>query len=77
MYNWQLPDWPRFKYDTASVEDGLLLYAERVGRVSGMLQGITPEKRLDAIISGMVVEAIRTSEIEGEYLSRKDVMSSI
>jgi hypothetical protein len=42
-----------------------------------MLQGITPEKRLDAIISGMVVEAIRTSEIEGEYLSRKDVMSSI
>ena len=33
--------------------------------------------RMDIIISSMVVEAVKTSEIEGEYVSRQDVVSSI
>lgn len=77
MYNWQLPDWPQFTYDSAVVEDGLITYAERIGRITGMLQGVSAEMRAEALISGMVAEAIKTSEIEGEYFSRKDVMSSI
>jgi len=77
MYNWQLPDWPQFTYDIAAVEDGLITYAERIGRITGMLQGVSAEMRAEALISGMVAEAIKTSEIEGEYFSRKDVMSSI
>jgi Fic family protein len=77
MYNWQLPDWPHFKYDTTAVEDGLITYAERIGKITGMLQGISPEMQTEALISGMVAEAIKTSEIEGEYFSRKDIMSSI
>jgi len=32
---------------------------------------------MEAIIDMMVAEAIKTSEIEGEYLSPKDVLSSI
>jgi Fic family protein len=35
------------------------------------------ETRLDAIIDIILAEAIKTSEIEGEYPSRKDVLSSI
>ena len=32
---------------------------------------------MEVIIDLMVSEAIKTSEIEGEYLSRKEVLSSI
>tara|TARA_R110002050_G_scaffold188455_7_gene322898 strand:+ start:2022 stop:3002 length:981 start_codon:yes stop_codon:yes gene_type:complete len=41
------------------------------------LDGFSESEQTEAMINLMVSEAIKTSEIEGEYLSRKDVMSSI
>ncbi|WP_447965615.1 Fic family protein [Nitrospira sp. Ecomares 2.1] len=76
-YNWQQPDWPDFQYDLTTVEDALLAFAEKTGRASGLLSGIPQETQTEAIIEMMVVEALKTSEIEGEYLSRQDVLSSI
>ncbi|MCG2462956.1 DUF4172 domain-containing protein, partial [Flavobacteriaceae bacterium F89] len=76
-YNWQQNDWPHFRYDTTGIEDLLFQFAERTGRISGFFQGLPQHLQSDAIIDMMVSEAIKTSEIEGEYLSRKDVMSSI
>lgn len=77
MYNWQLKDWSDFQYDLSKLDDILYSIAERVGRVSGILEGLPDNVRTEALIDMMVSEAIKTSEIEGEYLSRKDVMSSI
>lgn len=76
-YNWQLSDWPHFKYDPRVIEDVLFAFAERLGRVGGLLDGLPEDDRNEAMIDIMVAEAIKTSEIEGEYLSRQDVMSSI
>lgn len=76
-YNWQLNDWPEFKYDLTEVEDILFSFAERIGQISGLLKGLPEDAQTEAIIDMMVSEAIKTSEIEGEYLSRQDVMSSI
>ncbi len=76
-YNWQQADWPDFTYDLESVEDTLFSLAERVGRVSGLLKGLPENAQTEATIDMMVSEAIKTSEIEGEYLSRQDVISSI
>ncbi|MGD1892654.1 MAG: Fic family protein [Cyclobacteriaceae bacterium] len=76
-YNWQLPDWPDFKYQIDGIEDKLFDFAQRVGRVSGLLAGLPDTTQTEAIIDLMVSEAVKTSEIEGEYLSRQDVMSSI
>ncbi len=76
-YNWQQKDWPDFSYDLTDVEDALLAFAERTGTVSGLLKGLPAESQTEAIIELMVAEAVKTSEIEGEYLSREDVMSSI
>ena len=76
-YNWQLKDWPNFTYTLDSVEDDLFLFAEKVGKVTGMLNALPNDTQWEAIIEMMVFEAIKTSEIEGEYLSRKDVLSSI
>lgn len=76
-YNWQKEDWTQFKYSLIGVEDELLLFSEKVGRVSGILEGLPEETRQEAIVDIMLAEAIKTSEIEGEYPSRKDVLSSI
>lgn len=76
-YNWQENDWPEFRYDLTRVEDALLAFAERTGRAGGLLKGLPDGMQAEAVIDMMVAEAIKTSEIEGEYLSRTDVMSSI
>jgi Fic family protein len=77
MYNWQQPDWPDFSYELQPVEDLLIAIAENIGLVSGMLQAMNDETQREAIIQMMVAEAMKTSAIEGEYLSRQDVISSI
>lgn len=76
-YNWQQPDWPEFRYDLSGIEEALFNLAEKTGRTSGLLKGLTADAQMEATIEMMVVEAIKTSAIEGELLSRKDVMSSI
>ncbi len=76
-YNWQQKDWPAFTYSLEAVEEALFLFAEKTGHISGILKGLPENTQLEAIIDIMVAEAIKTSEIEGEYLSRKDVISSI
>ena len=76
-YNWQQSDWPDFRYDADEISDSLLAFMERVGRISGLLEGLSEADRSDAVINILAAEAMKTSEIEGEYLSRADVMSSI
>ena len=76
-YNWQQKDWPIFTYTLLSVEDDLFLLAEKVGKVTGIFNALPEETQMEAIIDILVSEAIKTSEIEGEYLSRKDVLASI
>lgn len=76
-YNWQQKDWPLFKYQLNDVDDLLYAFAEETGRINGVVNSFSPDLQLEALIDIMVAEAIKTSEIEGEYLSRQDVKSSI
>lgn len=77
LYNWQQKDWPKFTYTIENVEDILFLFVEKVGMATGILNALPEKMQLETMIDIMVSEAIKTSEIEGEYLSRKDVLSSI
>ena len=77
VYNWQQRYWPNFTYDLSGLEDAFFLFAEKTGHIGGILKALPEAVQMEAIIEIMVAEAIKTSEIEGEYLSRKDVMSSI
>jgi Fic family protein len=77
LYNWQQKDWPEFRYKIGEVEDLFFQFAERVGHVSGVLKTLPEETRLETLIDIMVAEAVKTSEIEGEFISRKDVLSSV
>lgn len=77
VYNWQQEDWPDFRYNLEKVEPQLFEYAQKAGQAQGISQALPPEIQIDQVLHVMVEEAIKTSEIEGVYLSRKDVISSI
>jgi Fic family protein len=77
VYNWQQKEWPYFTYKAENVENELFSFAERSGLTTGMIKALPEESQMEAVIDIMVSEAIKTSEIEGEFLSRSDVMSSI
>ncbi len=76
-YNWQHIDWPNFRYSTEAVDDMLFEFTSQLGRAGGLLKALPDTNETEAVIALMVAEAVKTSEIEGEYLSREDVMSSI
>ncbi|MEQ9582967.1 MAG: DUF4172 domain-containing protein, partial [Arenibacter sp.] len=77
QYNWQHKNWPNFTYDTSIIDELVLEFAMETGEVKGLIDGLTKEEQQETILQFMINEAIKTSEIEGEYHSRQDVMSSI
>lgn len=76
-YNWQQVDWPNFRYNPQQLETLILEFSEKSGRIGGLLDALPEGTKTDTLIDIMVSEAMKTSEIEGEVLSRPDVMSSI
>lgn len=77
VYNWQQPDWPEFTWQLTDIEEVLYSIAEETGHISGMIKALPENVKTETIVDIMVAEAIKTSAIEGEFLSRPDVMSSI
>lgn len=78
MYNWEHADWPHFRFLIDDrMDEKIYQFIEVAGKTDGLLQGLPQDIRTEAMINLMVTEAIKTSEIEGEYLSRQDVLSSI
>lgn len=76
-WNWQQNDWPHFRWD----EDALAQAEAQFLRQSGILIGATrhfseTDKNL-LVVDLITGEAMKTSEIEGEYLNRDSVQSSI
>ncbi len=76
-YNWQQADWPQFRYDLSGLEEIFLTFAEKTGEVAGLVKGLSPGAQIEAAVELMATEALKTSAIEGELLSRRDVLSSI
>lgn len=76
-YNWQQEGWPEFKFTPGIIEDVQLKFLLKSGKSSGRYSGIMEEKKDQLLVDILLSEAIKTSEIEGEFLSRVDVMSSL
>lgn len=76
-YNWELPDWPNFRFDITQIEGKLYDFSQEFGAVSGLLSVTDEHSHNEILVQTILVEALKTSEIENEYLSRQDVMSSI
>lgn len=76
-YNWQQADWANFQYDISGLHETMLAIAEKIGLINGKLSHLDKHMQTEAMLNLMVEEAVKTSEIEGEYISRPDIRSSI
>lgn len=76
-YNWELPDWPRFTYQTDHLLQDLLMFQQQAGITRGLVEGGPGEDREQLQVELLIREAMKTSAIEGEFLSREDVSSTI
>jgi Fic family protein len=77
MYNWQRESWPHFEFYIHSFEPALSAFMLKSDELRGKLLPLPIEQRTEMKIQLMVSEALKTSEIEGEYYSQLDIMSSI
>lgn len=55
----------------------ILSFAVKFGAVNSLLLGLSEELYQEIFIELLISEAVKTSEIEGEYMSPEDVTSSI
>jgi Fic family protein len=77
IWNWQKPEWPHFKFEQellAAWESKFLIAS---GYLTGSMAHIPDEDKAALTIETMSEEALKTSEIEGEYLNRDSLQSSI
>lgn len=76
-WNWQLKEWPQFTYDKSSMDELERHFLEKAGTVTGAFKHINPKEKDTLLIQILSNEAMKTSEIEGEYLDRESVQESI
>lgn len=77
VWNWQQPDWPHFRYEKLPLvgyDNRLLLGA---GLLFGAFKHLADVEKNHLTIELISNEALKTSEIEGEYLDRDSIQSSI
>lgn len=77
IWNWEQEDWPDFRYDAAALAALESKFLHQSGVFFGAYKHITEEEKETLIVDLIADEALKTSEIEGEYLNRDSLQSSI
>ena len=76
-YNWQKKNWTNFKYNLSGLEDKLLYFIQQQGAISGMIKALPKDLQQQTLIDLMVLEGTKNFAIEGEFLSREEVLLSV
>jgi Fic family protein len=76
-WNWQLPSWPKFRFDPDIIVQMEKQFLLRIGESVAFFKSITPEDRKQFIIEILSQEGVESSKIEGEILDRESLQSSI
>lgn len=76
-WNWQQPDWPAFTYDAKAMDTLEQRFLLRAGEFVGAYRHVSADERDSLRIELIGDEALKTSEIEGEFLSRDSVQASL
>lgn len=77
IWNWQSEKWPNFTYDDSSLRQLELEFLKNTGTVLGAFKHVDDNEKEQLLIDILSNEALKTSEIEGEYLDRDSIQSSI
>ena len=70
-------NWPNFTWDINAITSKLVGIRHRQGRFLGRMEGLGFEMKLEANISTLTDDVVKSSAIEGETLSPAEVRSSI
>lgn len=76
-WNWQYADWPHFTYDADRLSGLEQAFLQSSGEVIGAVRHFGDDDRSQLRIELLSEEAVKTSEIEGEFLDRASVQSSL
>src|SRR3954454_8992653 len=76
-YIHELPNWPRFHWDSAGLAKQLAAVRLRQGRLIGRMQALGFRQREEAVLTTLTLDVVKSSEIEGEILHMHQVRSSI
>jgi len=77
IWNWQQPDWPKFKCDSRKLAKLEADFLQKSGALAGTMLHISENDKDTLRVQLISEEAFKTSEIEGEYLNRDSLQSSI
>ncbi len=77
QWNWQHKNWPHFFYNKNVIKHLELLFLKNTGTVIGVLKHLEEVAHKHFLVEILSDEAMNTSKIEGEYLDRDSVQSSI
>ncbi|PKQ44559.1 Fic family protein [Confluentibacter flavum] len=77
IWNWQQKEWPHFTYDEDALKTLELKFSQNTGTVLGAFKHVNENEKEHLIVEILSNEALKTSEIEGEYLDRDSIQSSI
>jgi Fic family protein len=76
-WNWQQKDWPGFSYSKAALDELEAKFLRRSGIIAGAYKHVGDEDKHSLVVDLLSDEALKTSQIEGEFLNRDSVRSSI
>ena len=76
-WNWQQDDWPHFRFDKTALAENETKFLLHSGLLLGALLHMHDDDKSALTVDLISNEALKTSEIEGEYLNRESVQSSI
>jgi len=76
-WNWQQEDWPHFTYKSTKIEGLERQFLQQSGLLLGVFKCLNEDDKSQLKIDLISNEALKTSEIEGEYLNRDSLQSSI
>ncbi len=76
-WNWQIPGWPKFRYDAAVIARHEQRFLLSSGAILGAIHHVSSSERDQLRIDLLSDEAVNTSAIEGEILDRQSVQSSL
>lgn len=77
MWNWQQSDWPNWRFDDQKLEKLERQFLLGSGQLIGTWQHLSAGHKEQLKVNLLSDEALKTSEIEGEFLDRASVQSSV
>lgn len=76
-WNWQKEEWPHFSFDQETLKNLEYQFMQANGIAMGAFKHVQSDEKDELLIEILVNEALKTSEIEGEYLDRDSLQESI